>query len=177
MKTQKKNTQRFALALIVLALTLITGVAKADTITTFNVSGTFMDPSSGTFGGTLVVDVTTGTVSSADITFPGLADLNQLNLSQSFAGGWTLSLSNSTTDSLILDFSTTNPNSLVGFNGGTIDGLSVISGTTHHPLFSILGGTIAPATVPDTGSTLGLLSLSVVALLGVTRLRFLQLAA
>jgi hypothetical protein len=34
------------------------------------------------------------------------------------------------------------------------------------------------ATVPDTGSTLGLLSLSVVvALLGATRLRFLQLAA
>jgi hypothetical protein len=33
------------------------------------------------------------------------------------------------------------------------------------------------ATTPDTGSTLGLLSLSVVALLGATRLRFLQLAA
>jgi hypothetical protein len=32
-------------------------------------------------------------------------------------------------------------------------------------------------TAPDTGSTLGLLSLSVVALLGATRLRFLQLAA
>jgi VPDSG-CTERM motif len=35
---------------------------------------------------------------------------------------------------------------------------------------------IAPA-VPDSGSTLGLLSLSVVALLGATRLRFIQLAA
>jgi len=35
---------------------------------------------------------------------------------------------------------------------------------------------VAPA-VPDSGSTLGLLSLSVVALLGATRLRFLQLAA
>jgi hypothetical protein len=33
------------------------------------------------------------------------------------------------------------------------------------------------AAAPDSGSTLGLLSLSVVALLGVTRLRFLQLAA
>ena len=33
------------------------------------------------------------------------------------------------------------------------------------------------ATAPDTGSTLGLLSLSVVALLGATHLRFLQLAA
>jgi len=33
------------------------------------------------------------------------------------------------------------------------------------------------ASTPDTGSTLGLLSLSVVALLGASRLRFLQLAA
>ena len=33
------------------------------------------------------------------------------------------------------------------------------------------------AAAPDTGTTLGLLSLSVVALLGATRLRFLQLAA
>jgi hypothetical protein len=32
-------------------------------------------------------------------------------------------------------------------------------------------------TVPDTGSTFGLLSLSLIALLGATRLRFLQLAA
>ena len=169
MKTQKKNTQRFALALIVLALTLITGVAKADTITTFDVFGTFSDPSSGTFGGTLVVDVTTGTVSSADITFPGLADLNQLNLSQSFLGGWTLSLSNSTMDSLILDFTTTNPSSLVGFNGGTITGLVVISGTTHHPLFNDLGGTIAPATVPDQASSLPLLGLGVSGLLALRR--------
>jgi hypothetical protein len=35
----------------------------------------------------------------------------------------------------------------------------------------------AAGSVPDPGSTLGLLSLSVVALLGATRLRFLQLAA
>jgi hypothetical protein len=35
----------------------------------------------------------------------------------------------------------------------------------------------AATSAPDTGSTLGLLSLSVVALLGATRLRFLQLAA
>ncbi len=40
-----------------------------------------------------------------------------------------------------------------------------------------VNGTIVSAGVPDTGTTLGLLSLSVVALLGATRLRFLQLAA
>ena len=38
-------------------------------------------------------------------------------------------------------------------------------------------GDASTSAVPDTGSTLGLLSLSVVALLGATRLRFLQLAA
>jgi hypothetical protein len=163
---------------IAAALSLAHPAKAVDIITTFDVSGTFTFPSSGTFSGMLVVDVTTGTVSSADITFPGLADLNQINLSTSFLGGWTLNLSNSTLDSIILDFTTTNPSSLVGFNGGTIFGLSVESGPPNfQTLFNGLSGTIAPPTVPDTGSTLGLLSLSVVALLGVTRLRFLQLAA
>jgi hypothetical protein len=59
----------------ILAMTLIIGIAKADTTTTFNVFGTFTIPYSGTFGGTLTVDVTNGTVSSVDITFPGARGL------------------------------------------------------------------------------------------------------
>jgi hypothetical protein len=61
----------------------------------------------------------------------------------------------------------------------------VADGTTDKTEFTLNGseldvtfhdnGDVAAA--PDTGSTLGLLSLSVVALLGATRLRFLQLAA
>ena len=172
MKTKKKNTQRFALALIVLAMTLISGVAKADTITTFDVSGTFTTPSSGTFGGTLVVDVTNGTVSSVDITLAGHPDFNILTMSQPFSPDWLLDVNNSLAETLALQFTTTTPSSLVGFNGGTIDGGAFFLNTGEFLGFS---GTIAPAaTVPDTGSTLGLLSLSVVALLGATRLRFLQ---
>jgi hypothetical protein len=67
---------------------------------------------------------------------------------------------------------------LIGVSG-------LVDGTTDQTTFTLNGveldvtfhdnGDVAAA--PDTGSTLGLLSLSVVALLGATRLRFLQLAA
>src|SRR5436190_1320174 len=66
----------------------------------------------------------------------------------------------------------------VGFSG-------LADGTTDTTSFTLNGGPVNVtffdkgdvATAPDSGSTLGLLSLSVVALLGATRLRFLQLAA
>jgi hypothetical protein len=165
MKTQKKNTQRFALALIVLALTLITGVAKADTITTFDISGNFTGPSpGGTFGGTLVVDVTNGTLSSVDITFPGLADFNSVTASLAFNGGWRLNADNSTSDVLFLDFTTTMPSSLVGFSGGTITDGFVSSPPPLEDLFNGFSGTIARATVPDTGTTLSFLGLSLTGL-------------
>jgi len=62
---------------------------------------------------------------------------------------------------------------------------AIANGTTDTTDFSLNGSTLwvtfndngDVARTPDTGSTLGLLSLSVVALLGATRLRFLQLAA
>jgi hypothetical protein len=170
MKTQKKNTQRFALALIVLALTLITGVAKADTITTFDISGTFTDPSpGGTFGGTLAVDVTNGTVSSVDITFPGLPDFNSFfDLFFAFDLAM-LDAHNSTAgDGLRLAFTTTTSNSLVGFSGGTITGDGVFVGPIRT--FSGLSGTIAPApTVPDQASSLALLALGASGLLALRR--------
>jgi hypothetical protein len=170
MKTQKKNTQRSALALIILALTLITGVAKADTITTFDISGNFSSPPpGGTFGGTLAVDVTNGTLSSVDITFPGLAAFNNVAVSASFNGGWTLSVDNSTDEALILDFTTTMPSSLVGFSGGTIDGFVVFDITTGDKLFELLSGTIAPAPIPDQASSLTLLALATSGLLALRR--------
>ena len=67
------------------------------------------------------------------------------------------------------------------YNGATFATLGVTPGiyewtwgTGLNQNFTL--DALAPA-VPDSGSTLGLLSLSVVALLGATRLRFLQLAA
>ena len=67
-----------------------------------------------------------------------------------------------------------------------LQGISGLAdGTPDTTTFTLNGGALSVtffdkgdvAAAPDTGSTLGLLSLSVVALLGVTRLRFLQLAA
>jgi hypothetical protein len=156
-----------------LAMTLITGVAKADTITTFDVLGTFTIPYSGTFGGTLTVDVTNGTVSSVDIIFPGLADFNFVVQSQpwSLPPGWLLAVANGTGDALDLTFTTTMPNSLVGFNGGTITGGDVFNLSTLQTLFGNFSGIIAPATVPDRASTLILLALGAGGLLAVRRRR------
>jgi hypothetical protein len=62
-------------------------------------------------------------------------------------------------------------------DGTTVDnvGTDSVNGGTINVTFFDNGDVVA--TAPDTGSTLGLLSLSVVALLGATRLRFLELAA
>jgi len=173
MKTQKTKMQGAALALIILAMTLITGVAKANTITTFDVFGTFARPYSGTFGGTVTVDVTNGTVSSVDIIFPGLADFNFIVQSDPWPAppGWILGVANGSVDldALDLTFTTTMPNSLVGFNGGTITGGVVFSLQTFQDLFGNFSGTIAPRTVPDQASTLVLLVLGAGGLLAVRR--------
>ena len=63
--------------------------------------------------------------------------------------------------------------SRLAFTGGTSMGNNIETTVDNIQL----NGTVVTAGVPDTGTTLGLLSLSVVALLGATRLRFLQLAA
>ncbi len=171
LKTQKTKVQGAAMALIILAMTLITGVAKANTITTFDVFGTFTFPYSGTFGGTLMVDVTNGTVSSVDIIFPGLADFTRIVQSNPWPAppGWILAVGNSSVEALDLTFTTTMPNSLVGFNGGTITGGDVFDLQTFQTLFVHFSGTIAPATVPDRASTLVLLALGAGGLLALRR--------
>jgi hypothetical protein len=155
----------------VLAMTLITGIAKADTITTFDVSGTFTMPYSGTFRGTLTIDLTNGTVNSVDITFPGLADFNFVEFSHPWPlpPGWILGVANNTGDALDLTFTTSMPNSLVGFNGGTITGGDVFDLQTLQTLFVNFSGSIAPATVPDQASTLVLLALGAGGLLALRR--------
>jgi hypothetical protein len=146
--------------------------AHADTVTSFTVSGDATNDSGGSLGscadsatcsfsGTLAVDVTSGTVTAVDITFPGLAPFTfaGLGFSTSIVGtsNWALGVSNSTTDGLFLQFTTTmSPGSLVDFTGGTIFGLDVdgpLNGTTGE-LFTNLSGSIAPATTaaPEPGS-------------------------
>jgi hypothetical protein len=92
--------------------------------------------------GTLAVDVTDGAVSAADITFPGLADFNQFIEAIPEQSGVALVVNNSTSDQLFLPFTTTIPNSLVGFAGGAIDGGSVLDIPTQHHLLNGLSGSM-----------------------------------
>lgn len=104
--------------LAVLFITLNAQVALADTIDIFNVNavgGTL------TFG-TLTIDVTKGTVVAADV-----FDLTHVLVSDPTSTGWELWVADEVLvggilindRTFIFDFTTTNPGSLVGFNGGT----------------------------------------------------------
>src|SRR5215469_15175261 len=134
-------TQASTVALMALVLV---GAARADTITEFfiqdstasNVSGgtlgscTFLHLCS--FSGTMMVDVTAGSITTWDITFPGLPTFDNCCTSQRppFASFWEAISSDNAGDRLILDIRATHtPASLVGFDGGSIAGLRVDSPT------------------------------------------------
>jgi hypothetical protein len=149
--------------------------AKANTITTFNVSGTCI-PIVGftgtTFGGTITIDVTAGTVTALNIIFQGLSAYNTINFSSPYlTDQWHLTAGNGGPFELSLFFTTGHtPPSLVGFTGGTIP---LAGGDIHDNNFTfaylINGGSItAPGGVPDGGSTVSLLGC---ALLGLAALR------
>jgi hypothetical protein len=76
--------------------------ANANTITTYDVSGTYMLPYAGTYSGSIKIDVTAGTVIAANIEFPQLdfttvtgsviVNNNQLELTLSNISGFQLVL-------------------------------------------------------------------------------------
>jgi hypothetical protein len=156
------------LSKLLLTLTAATALsfahpAAADTITTFNVSGTchpFAPFTGTTFGGTITIDVTAGTVTAIAVSFQGLSPFNTIILSAPFGtSNWIVDAGNGGLYSLTLEFTTGHtPSSLVGFTGGTISGLDVANPLTGAQAYVITGGSItAPAGVPDAGSTLPLL--------------------
>jgi hypothetical protein len=62
-------------------LALSVGHVRADTIDVFDASGTFINQfnsSTGSFSGTVTIDVTTGVVTGADLLFPGNVTLNSV---------------------------------------------------------------------------------------------------
>ena len=160
-------------------------VARADS---FTVSGTAKNVSGGSLGscasgaicafsGTLTIDVTSGSLTAMDITFPGFTSFTSpqfaepINTSDFFIGA----LNSSGDAALTLDFTTTmTPGSLVGFTGGSIFGLSVLNNTTAAPEYSDLSGSIAPAPAPEP-SSLALIPLGLGALL-IMRKRIRPLA-
>ena len=114
------------------ALALTTVAANANSIVTFDVSGTFNNPlvtmyhPPADLSGTLTVDVTAGAVIGTNLVVPGFSNFSTiLHSYEFFAGTWTMTTSNSSGS--ILDFTfTPSPvpvsGQLVGLNFGAIGG-------------------------------------------------------
>ena len=96
------------------------------------------------------VDVTNMVESSGlDITFPGLPDFDSLSLEGPSPPLWSIIANNSSSDALILLFSTApTPGSLVDFTGGTILG-NVVDNPSFAPLYLDFTGTITPVPEPS----------------------------
>jgi hypothetical protein len=142
------------IAVAVGAAALAPVAARANVITTFDVSGTATPspPLTGTtFSGTLTVDVTSGTVTAIDVTFPGLAAFDMLLSSGPLAGTlWYVEVDNSDALMVIFFNTATDPGSLVGFTGGTIEAAFVVSGDQLY--YGNGNGSITPSAVPEPSS-------------------------
>jgi hypothetical protein len=109
------------------------------------------------FSGTLNIDVTTGTLLSADITFPGVSPFTTLSFSIGSTSNWSIGLNNGSGGNFMgLSFNTAPTTaSLVGFTGGTHLGGFVNPPPLDSPptslLYLVSGGTIVPA-VPEPSS-------------------------
>jgi hypothetical protein len=176
--TTRKHVFYGILALVSLLGLGVTQPAKANTITTFNVSGTctpFAPFTGTTFSGTLTIDVTAGTATAINVSFQGLSPFNTIVGSQPFGtSDWVVTSLNGS-HVLFLDFTTgQTPGSLVGFTGGTIFQGGVADGLLQEDAYLDLNGSItAPAgSVPDGGTTVMLLGAALGAL-GMAR-RFLK---
>jgi hypothetical protein len=195
-----KSKLSVALAALGFGLTLSVATAKADTITTFDVSATFVATSSGSFtgcsgctlGGNIVIDVTNGTIQSADITMTGQP-----------VGPFTSNFGSGSTGSQFSedfqDASLANHvymwlpvSSLLGYSGGIICGsvsntgcssiLSAVDSYTVNPsgvTWEISSGSLTPAAATPIPAALPLFAsgLGAMGLLGWRRKRKAQLAA
>ena len=136
---------------LIVACVLLTATATANA-STFVVSGTANNVSGGTLGscanlafcdfsGTLDIDVTAGTITGWDITFPGLPDFNIVTVA---LAGSLRTISNGYIFTLLFD---TGP-SLVGYSGGPITGESVVRTGGAGTVYGDLTGSITPTPLP-----------------------------
>jgi hypothetical protein len=157
------SLSRLALPLLLLSPALV----LADTVTTFDVSGTAKNVSGGMFGsscaagatcafsGTFLVDTTTGTVESSSLafSFPEFPVFFFLASSMSSGKDWEIIVDTgppALKDVLDLVFTTApTPGSLKGFTGGSIVGDPVTIPEMHFTGYNNLGGTITPTPEPS----------------------------
>lgn len=145
------------LAAVALALAVQVGDAKANVLTTFDVNVNYTYPTTGSFSGTMTVDVTAGQIVSADIVFPGFPQPLTYILNSVPVADWLVDIGGAADynhNFVELEFTTTNPHSLIGFTGGTIfadgvaqtfNGSGCVAGCGSPGTFT---GTISPA-VPE----------------------------
>jgi PEP-CTERM motif-containing protein len=161
-----KSPRSWAIRLPTAALLVLMGSgAEADVLKTFDLSGSFITATGAPIGfsGTIDLDFSNDTANSIDVTVDGLPAYNQ-NPSLRFAS-WTdeavVDVSDSSVDSLTLDFGLSKLGTLLDFNGGVnviVGGLALFPSGTEIPgfLFDPTGsmtldppGPVITATVPE----------------------------
>ena len=168
---------------IAIAAALVTQPVRATAIQTLVITEFSSTSLTATLNGTTSLSVTPGLADHWTISLTGV-NIGRLATVQNWIEPDAAGFIN------VVDFNPTFPNRLgvlsdfgpgvTGLADGATDTTSfflVAPDGTMNPLWVTFNDNGDVARTPDTGSTLGLLSLSVVALLGATRLRFLQLAA
>ena len=165
--------------------------AHADTITTFNVSGSANNVSGETLGscaigatcsfsGTLTVDVTNGTATAIDVTFPGLSAFDTWKTTIPVcSGGFSdcdmILFNGSGGDDASFEFqSSPSVGSLVGFTGGTFEGNDTVHALSGFTFYTYSGSISAPesSSVPEPGSlVLMLMGLAAVGFFATRRIR------
>ena len=161
-------------------LALASASAKADTV--FDVSGVAQANRGQScnqncdFSGTLTINTTTGAVDGIDITFPGMSASTPIEFTNyvehySYQGGVLVAATDPVLppQNLIFSFTTTNPGTLVGFEGGTIFGGEVNSPGLPAEYFIDSGTVTAPTPEP---SSLMLLGSGMLGFAGIVRRRF-----
>jgi hypothetical protein len=154
--------KRSAITLSVLLTVFYTAPnARADTITTFDVSGTAQNvfganlgscasDATCSFSGTLTIDVTTGAVTALDIMFPGISPINKLVDQGPVGSDWSVGARASVgVEGLSLTFTTApTPGSLVGFIGGTVTAGTAID-ALEDSFYNVIAGSVSVSTAPE----------------------------